>query len=576
MSVQAVGGPVRVRAQRSKLRLEHFVMGGAVLCLIILVVLPLLSLLLGSVKGESGLSLEHFQEVLSGRLYLTALKNSLILGAWTGLFSLLIGVSLAWAVSRTNVPAKPLIQITASLSYLSPPFLTAIAYVYLYSPNAGLLNVLLRDVLGVPWLTFNVFSMTGLVLVTVLHTFPFVYLLASSALQSVDASYEEAAQILGAGKFRTALSVTAPLVAPAILSGTLLSFVNAIALFGSQAIIGLPGRIFTLPTRIYALFDYPPEYGLASAMSLLFIIITVIALYLQRAFLARRSFVTLGGKGARPQLMDLGPARWLVFGFVVVTFIVSILLPYGTLIAVSISKSWGLDFWKGLTLDHYKWILFGYEPTQRAILNSLGLAIVAASIAVLLGAIIGWIDLRTRVPGRKLLDYAALIPLGLPGIVVAVALIQFWLKMPLALYGTLAILLLAYVGRYIPLGVRAANASLRQIDPSLEESAQILGASWMQTMREITLPLIRPGLFAGWLLVFVPVIQELSASILLFSSKSITLAVAIYNLYETGYIEPVAALAMINMMIIGAAIFVANRLGGGRIASRSGAQGIAS
>ena len=176
---------------------------------------------------------------------------------------------------------------------------------------------------------------------------------------------------------------------------------------------------------------------------------------------------------------------------------------------------------------------------------------------------IGWIDLRTRIPGRKLLDYAALIPLGLPGIVVAVALIQFWLAMPLALYGTLAILLLAYVGRYIPLGVRAANSSLRQIDPSLEESAQILGASWLTTMREVTLPLIRPGLFAGWLLVFVPVIQELSASILLFSSSSITLAVAVYNLYETGYIEPVAALAMVNMLIIGAAIFVANKLGGG-------------
>ena len=249
----------------------------------------------------------------------------------------------------------------------------------------------------------------------------------------------------------------------------------------------------------------------------------------------------------------------------VLVFIVAIVAPYATLIAVSFSKSWGLDFWKGLTLANYNFILFDYNVTQRAILNSLGLATVAATIAVLLGAVIGWIDLRTRIPGRKLLDYAALIPLGLPGIVVAVALIQFWLAMPLALYGTLAILLLAYVGRYIPLGVRAANASLRQIDPSLEESAQILGASWLTTMREITLPLIRPGLFAGWLLVFVPVIQELSASILLFSSSSITLAVAVYNLYETGYIEPVAALAMINMVIIGAAIFVANKLGGGRI-----------
>src|SRR3954471_11403009 len=563
MSVQAIGSPGRVRGPRTRLRLEHFIMGFVILCLIVLVVLPLLSLLFGSIRGEQGLSLENFAEVVSGRLYVNALKNSLILGAWTGLFSLIIGVSLAWAVSRTDVPGKALIQITASLAYLSPPFLTAIAFVYLFSPNAGLINVLVRDVLGLPFLTFNIFSMTGLVLVTVLHTFPFVYLLASSALLSVDASYEEAAQILGASKMRTALTVTAPLVAPAILSGTLLAFVNAIALFGSQAIIGLPGRIVTLPTRIYALFDYPPEYGLASALSLLFVVITVAALYLQRAFLARRSYVTLAGKGARPQLMSLGPARWVVLAFVLLTFTIAILLPYSTLIAVSVSKSWGLDFWKGLTLANYKFILFDYNVTQRAILNSLMLATAAATIAVILGAVIGWIDLRTRIPGRRFLDYAALIPLGLPGIVVAVALIQFWLAMPVALYGTLAILLLAYVGRYIPLGVRAANSSLRQVDPALEESAQILGASWTTTMREVTLPLIRPGLFAGWVLVFVPVVQELSASILLFSSSSITLAVAVYNLYETGYTEPVAALSIINMVIISVAIWLAYRIGGG-------------
>lgn len=538
-----------------------------VLALGFLVVFPLLTLLISSIRGEEGISLEHFVEALTGRLYVQALLNSLILGGWTALFSIVIGVPLAWAVSRTNVPGKKLIHLTANLAYLSPPFLIAIAFVNLFSPNAGLINVLLRDVLGLPWLTFNVFSMAGLVLVTVLHTFPFVYLLASSALQSVDASYEEAAQILGAGKIRTALSITGPLVAPAILSGTLLAFVNAIALFGSQAIIGLPGRIVTLPTRIYSLFDYPPQYGLASALSLLFIIITVVALYFQRSFLAKRSYVTLGGKGSRPQLVDLGPARWAVFGFCVLVFIVAILLPYATLLAVSLSKSWGIDFWKGLTLANYKFVLIDYDITRRAIVNSVILAVAAATIAVLLGAVIGWIDLRTRAPGRKLLDYIALVPLGLPGIVMAVALIQFWLAMPVALYGTLAILLLAYVGRYIPLGVRAANTALRQIDPSLEESARILGARWATVMREVTLPLMRPGLFAGWLLVFVPVIQELSASILLFSSSSITLAVAVYNLYETGYTEPVAALAMVNMVIIGAAIWLANKVGGGRMAA---------
>jgi iron(III) transport system permease protein len=557
------------RPPRTRLRLEHVIMGGAVVSLVVLVVLPLLSLMLGSLKGEDGLSLDHFSEVLSGRLYVNALLNSLILGGWTGLFSLLIGLPLAWAVARTDVPAKSLFQLTATLSYLSPPFLTAIAMTYLFSPNAGLSNVLMRDELGLPWLTFNIFSMKGLVLVTVMHTFPFVYLLASSALQSVDASYEEAAQILGASKLRTAFMITAPLVAPAILSGTLLAFVNAIALFGSQAIIGLPARIVTLPTRIYALFDYPPEYGLASALSLVFILITVAALYMQRAFLARRSYVTLAGKGSRPQLMQLGPFRWVVLGLVLLVFFASIVLPYGTLLAVSFSKNWGLEFWKNLTLANYKFILLEYNVTQRAILNSLLLATVAATLAVLLGAVIGWIDLRTKIPGRKLLDYASLIPLGLPGIVMAVALIQFWLAMPVALYGTLTILLLAYVGRYIPLSVRAANASLRQVDPSLEESAQILGAKWTTTMREITLPLIRPGLFAGWILVFVPVIQELSASILLFSSSSITLAVAVYNLFETGYIEPVAALAIINMLIIGAAIWLAYLLGGRSIATRS-------
>src|SRR5215510_7212614 len=375
--------PAPASARRApRLRLEHVIMAGAVLALIVLVVLPLVFLLVGSLRGEEGLGFDRFAEVLSGRLYLSALQNSLILGAWTGLFSLAIGLSLAWAVSRTDVPGKGLLKATATLSYLSPPFLTAIAFVYLFSPNAGLINVIMRDVAGLPWLTFNIFSMTGLVLVTVMHTFPFVFLLASSALISVDASYEEAAQILGASKLRTALSITLPLVAPAVLSGTLLAFVNAIALFGSQAIIGLPGRVVTLPTRIYALFDYPPEYGLASALSLVFVIITVAALYLQRAFLARRSYVTLAGKGSRPQLMQLGIFRWVMFGFAVIIFIIAILAPYATLIAVSFSKSWGLEFWKNLTLANYKFILLEYNVPQRAILNRLFLATIAARLQV--------------------------------------------------------------------------------------------------------------------------------------------------------------------------------------------------
>ena len=554
-----LGGPARTRVRR---------LGGPVLVLlltllvlVVLIVFPTGALLVNGVWDNGHPTLAHFARVLSGRLYLEAISNSLQLGAYVAVASVIIGVPLAWLVNRTDLPAKRLVHIGTSLSYVSPPFLVAIAYVSLLSPNAGLLNVLVRDVLHMPWLAANVFSMPGLVLVTAIHTFPFVYLLASAAFESVDPSYEEAAQMLGAGRIRTALQVTIPLVAPAVLSGVLLSFVNAISLFGSQAVVGLPGHIVTLPTRIYSLFDFPPEYGPASALSLIMVAITLAALGLQRAYLARRSYVTVGGKGARGKLIRLGAARWPLFGFCVLTFVISTVMPVLTLVAVSVSKSWGLAFWQNLTWDNYSFVLFEYDVTSKAIVNSLGLAAIAATLVGGLGLLIGWIDLRSSVWGKRVLDYLALVPLGLPGIVMGVALIQFWLAMPVALYGTYAILLLAYVAHYIPIGARSANSSLRQVDPSLEECARILGADWSRTLREVTIPLIRPGLLSGWILVFVPAVQELSASLLLFSTKTITMSVAIYNLYETGYTEPVAAMAIINFLIIGVAVGLATLLG---------------
>src|SRR5262249_52975211 len=204
-------------------------------------------------------------------------------------------------------------------------------------------------------------------------------------------------------------------------------------------------RVFTLPTRIYALFDYPPQYGLASALSLIFVALTVAALYLQRRYLARRSYVTLGGKGSRPRLVDLGAARWGVLAFCLVVFVVAaVAAPYLSLLAVSVSRSWGLQFWQNLTLQHYRFVLVEYDVPRRAIVNSLILASATATFAVLIGSLVGWLDLRTSLRGRKLLDYASLVPLGLPGIVVAVAPIPFLLRVPLPVFGALLIILLAY------------------------------------------------------------------------------------------------------------------------------------
>ena len=540
---------------------QSLAMLSALAALGLLIVCPVAALLVSGVWDDGAPTLDFFVRALSGRLYLEAIGNSLRLGAYTAITSVILGVPLAWLVNRTDLPARRLVHVATTLAYVSPPFLVAIAYVALLSPNAGLINVLLRDVLHLPALAMNIFSMPGLVLVTAIHTFPFVYLLASAAFESIDASYEEAAQILGAGRLRTALQITIPLIAPAVLSGTLLSFVNAIALFGSQAVIGLPGHITTLPTRIYALFDFPPQYGTASALSLLMVAITIAALALQRAYLARRSYVTIGGKGARARRVRLGLLRWPALALCLLIFALSTLLPFFTLLAVSFSKSWGLAFWRNLTWHNYRFVLFEYDITSRAILNSLALAAVAATIVAALGTLVAWLDLRSRVPGKRIVDYLALVPLGLPGIVMGIALIQFWLAMPIALYGTYAILLLAYVSHYIPIGTRSANAALRQVDPSLEEAARILGASPRYTLREVTLPLMRPGLLSGWILVFVPAVQELSASLLLFSTGTITMSVAIYNLYETGYSEPVAAMAILNFLIIGAAVALAARFG---------------
>ncbi len=436
---------------RRTVGLEHLVTAAAAAALVVLVVLPLASLLWSSVTADGHLMLEHFRRALGTRMCVGALVNSLVLGAWTGPLSVAIGLPMALAVSRADVPCKGLVRVTANLAYLTPPFLTAIAFVNLFSPNAGLVNRVFRDVAGLPWATFDIFSMPGLVLVTVLHTFPYVFLLAAGALESADAWLEESARLLGAGRWRTAVAITAP---------------------------------------------------------------------------------------------------------------------YLSLLAVSLSKSWGLAFWQNLTLANYRFVLFEYDVTRRAIVNSLLLAAAAATLAVLLGSIVSGIDLRTAVRGRRLLDYVSLVPLGLPGIVVAAALIQFWLRVPAPLYGTLAIILLACTARFVPRGVRSANASLRQVDPSLEERARITGASWLRTLRSVTLPLIRPGLAAGWLLVFVPALQELSAPVLLFSSQSITLAVAVYNLHETGYLEPVAALAIVNALLVGTAISLAARLGRGGIGLR--------
>ena len=524
----------------------------AVALLLFLVGYPLLWLFLGALGVPQSFGLEHVQRAFTRPQNYAALINTLQLALGTGIMSVFIGVPLAWATARTDMPLRQVVHALVALSYIMPPYLTALAYIFLLGPDAGHFNRLLQGAFGFESGPLNIFSMPGVIFVIGIHVFAFTYFLTHSALKSVDASLEESAQMLGARRWQTALRINLPLVAPAVTGGALLAAIDSLALFGPQAIIGTPAQITFLPTRIYATIgSYPPRWAEASALSLLLVVLTVAGLAVQRGYLERRSYVTVGGRGVRTQIIDLGAWRWPLLAFCLMVVFFSAIAPIGVLTLNAFSKSWTDPLsLSNLTLTHFNTALFQDQVAVRGILNSLKLATAAATIAVVIGAAVAYLDLRTNVRGRRVLDYLAILPLGLPGTVMAVGILLAFIRLPIPIYGTLWILLAAYVARFIPLATRSANATFRQIDPSLEEAGRITGASWLHAIRRILMPLSRPGLLVAFLLVFIPAFGELSATILLYTGGTETIAIAIYRLNDLGQLEVVSALAVFTIVVV--------------------------
>jgi iron(III) transport system permease protein len=515
-------------------------------------------------------SLEHLTRVATRAQNFNALVNTLQLACGTGLLSIALGVPLAWATARSDMPLRKTVHALVALSYITPPYLTALAYIILMGPDAGHFNRLLRWSLGLGTAPFNIFTMSGVIFVIGIHVFAFTYFLTYTALQSVDASLEESAQVLGAGRWAVIRRINLPLVAPAITGGALLAAVDSLALFGPQAILGTPAGIVFLPTRIYGTIGgYPPRWGEAAALSLVLVLLTVIGLAIQRGYLERRSYITVGGRGVRTRRTDLGNWRWLLLAFCLAVVFFSAIAPIGVLTLTAFSKSW-IDppALANLTLSHFNAALFDDQIAARGILNSFRLATAAALIAVLVGAAIAYLDVRTELRGRRLLDYLAILPLGLPGTVIAVGILLAFIRPPFSIYGTIWILLVAYVARFIPLATRSVNATFRQIDPSLEEAARITGARWLTAIRRILVPLSRPGLLVAFILVFIPAFGELSATILLYTGGTETIAVAIYRLNDLGQLEVVSALAVFTIgVILTLALLVSWLSGPGAIAA---------
>ena len=549
----SAGGPFVTPDIRGKrFGLQGLVLGLAVALLLLLVGYPFLWLILAAFGLPREFGLEYFVRALTRSQNYSALINTLQLALGTGVMSLLIGVPLAWATACTDMKLRTVVHALVALSYITPPYLTALAYIILLGPDAGQFNRFLRTFIDVNSGPINIFTMPGIIFVIGIHVFAFTYFLTHSALRSVDASLEESAQILGARRWQTTLRVNLPLVAPAITGGVLLAAIDSLALFGPQAIIGTPAQIVFLPTRIYATIgSYPPRWAEASALSLVLIVLTVIGLTVQRNYLERRSYVTIGGRGVRTNRLSLGAWRWPVLLFCLSVVFFSALAPIGMLVLTAFSKSWAdPPSLSNLTLAHFATALFIDQISVRGIVNSIVLATAAAAVALVMGASVAYLELRTSVRGRRLLDYLATLPLGLPGTVMAVGILLAFLRLPVPIYGTLWILLVAYVARFVPLATRSANSIFRQIDPSLEEAGRVTGASWSVTIRRILFPLSRPGLLVAFLLVFIPSFSELSATILLYTGGTETIAIAIYRLNDLGQIEVVSALAVFTIAVV--------------------------
>src|SRR3989304_5235072 len=427
------------------------VMAAAALGLLIL--LPLGWLGYMSVSAERGVTLAHYARVFADPQLQKALWNTIVLAFWSGLLSVAIGAPIAWLSARTDLPCSRAIRTLIMASFVTPPFLGAFAWVMLAGPNAGYLNKLYRSLTGAEDPLFNIFTMPGLIFVVAIYTFPYVYIMIANTLGLIASDLEEAASILGASRFRVALTVTLPMVAPAILSGFILSVLQALALFGSPAILALPAGFHTITTQIWALFHYPPKVEMAAAFSIPLLLATALLLLLQKRLLGRRGYASVGGKGGERRRIPLGVWRYPALLGCLAVMACSIFLPYGILAKAAFSRAWAQPMtWENFTLGNVWFTFFQYSSTQSAILNTIELGIMTACVGAGLAALLAYIVNRKIILGHQFLAFLALAPVVIPGVVLAVGLFIAYTRPPLLLYGTLGILFVAYLTKEMPVG----------------------------------------------------------------------------------------------------------------------------
>ncbi|MGB0571701.1 MAG: ABC transporter permease [Alphaproteobacteria bacterium] len=537
------------------------------------VIVPLAVLFVSSFKVLDPLGWDttwgfgNYVEMFTDRIIPKAFVNTLIISSGSTVLATFLGVSLAWINARTNCPGRDYLEPYNLIPFFLSPFIGAIAWHNLGEPQTGLLNNWVREIFGVDWALMNIDNIWGVVWVTGIFFAPLVYLFVVGSLRRMDPSLEDSARTTGAGLVRTTMTVTLPLVMPGILSGAIIVFVTSAGEFGVPFKLSAPYGWETLTTQIFskAVGD-DANHFLGAAMSMALGIITVFLIWIQQRYIAPRSFTTVTGKGFRPNVLDLGPWKWVAFAYNLMFIAVAVVLPIVCLIIVSLHPVWtGKIVWADITTINYVKTLFWWRPDAIAaatngIINSLILAFGGASIAMVMALVISYMIHRTKGFGVRMLDFLSVVPIGFPGIVLAMGVLVTYIQTPI--YATLWILMLAYITRFFPYGQRNISSIMLAISEELDQSSRMAGASWFTTLRRITIPLLKPGLFAGWILLFIIFLRELSISIILFTTGTETLSVGVYYLTNFENEPLTAALSMAQTVLLLIAIYAFRRFAG--------------
>jgi iron(III) transport system permease protein len=535
-----------------------------VLVLLLLVLPPIFWLAIYSVTGrEGGFTGDNYAALVTDPTLRRAFLIAIAMALGVGILSCLIATPLAWLCARTDLPGRGFVRGFVIASFVTPPFLGAIAWEVLAAPNSGLINQLYRFLFGLaPYEhVVDIYSFEGLVFVISLYSFPYVFTLVANGLDRVPSDLEDASAILGGGRWTTLKRVTIPIVLPAILAGAMIAILQALTMFGSPAILALPAGFHVITTKIWSLFQYPPRLGLAAACAVPLMLVTILLLRGQRWILGRKGYAVLGGKSGVPRLVELGRWRLTATLFAGLVLLLTIVLPYLALLKMAltrnISEPFGLE---SLTLHNFAFVFFEFSPTRLALRNTLLLGLATATLGTALALMTAYLATRRVAPGSSFLALLATAPVAIPGIVLGVGLFLSYSRPPLMLYGTLWILLLAFLTIEMPAGYQQLSSALTSIHPELEEASRILGGSRLATIRRITMPLLRSNIVAAWCFIFIGTIRELSATILLTTSNTKLVSVIIYDLNESGNLGAISVLGVTLLLISFAVVLVANRV----------------